>query len=225
MDQEQQIIHSWERNAPQWISLIAQQGIASRKAATNQAIIDAVTALQPSTVLDLGCGEGWLASVLARQGIQMTGTDVVPGLIRHAAEHAPGQFHVAGYADISSGRFRFPHPFDVIVSNFALLGKESVDALLLALLALLNPGGTLLIQTLHPWVRKGVSDYFSGWKKGSWDGLGADFTDPYEWYFRTLEDWHQLLSASGFASVTVQDIRHPQEGTQLSVIFSCREKL
>ncbi len=224
MPGEEKIIQSWKKNAGSWISLIGRNGIPSREVATNAAILNAVTALQPQSVLDLGCGEGWLSAALAQQGITVTGTDVVPELINYAAQHIKGIFHVAGYDDISKGRFQFGKHFDTIVSNFALLGKESVDNILPCLPALLQPDGTLLIQTLHPWAYKGLGDYFTGWKQGSWDGLGDGFTEPYEWYFRTLEDWTGLLHQSGFGHVEHTDVRHPQNGNLLSVIFQCREK-
>ncbi len=181
-------------------------------------------ALQPGSVLDLGCGEGWLSAVLAEKGIAVTGTDVIPELIAHAAAHIQGSFHVTDYDAISNGSFRFQQPFDVIVSNFALLAKDSVDALLPALPQWLSPGGALIIQTLHPYTFQGTAEYVTGWKKGSWDGLGEGFTDPYDWYFRTLEDWLALLSHAGFGAVTVQDVRHPRQDNLLSVIFTCRIK-
>lgn len=224
MPGEEKIIQSWKKNAGSWIGLISRKGIASRELATNAAIMNAVTDLQPRTVLDLGCGEGWLSAVLAQQGFAVTGTDVVPELVDFAAQHIEGSFHVASYDDISSGRFQLGKRFDAIVSNFALLGKESVENILPCLPALLQPGGSLVIQTLHPWAHKGLGDYFTGWKQGSWDGLGEGFTEPYEWYFRTLEDWTGLLLQSGFGHVEHNDVIHPQNGNLLSVIFQCREK-
>ena len=35
-------------------------------------------------MLDIGCGEGWLARALEAEGIRVTGIDAVPGLIERA---------------------------------------------------------------------------------------------------------------------------------------------
>lgn len=221
MDKEKTIVDSWHVNAGAWIDIIKDNGIESRKLITNKAIIDAVMYSQPSTVLDIGCGEGWLAKELADCGASVTGIDVIPALIESAKAKSPGQFIVASYEDIANGQVQLPHRFDVIVINFALIGKESTESLIKVLPSLLNENGRLFIQTLHPYTRKEAGDYVSGWKTGGWNGLGDQFTQPYEWYFRTMEDWLQLLNESGFVNAKPFDVLHPYDNNMLSVIFEC----
>jgi len=221
MDREQHIIHSWNANAGNWIDIIGRNGIESRNLITNNAIIDAISKSNPSSVLDIGCGEGWLAKELFNKGIEVTGVDVVPALIDKAKQKLPGDFYVASYDDIASNHFTFSKLFDAIVINFALIGKESTENLLPALSRNLSGKGTLFIQTLHPYSRKTINDYTSGWKEGSWDGLGEQFTQPYQWYFRIMEDWLYLLHQSGFKNTTVTEIFHPKTNNPLSVIFTC----
>ena len=224
MNKEQEIIQSWQANAGNWIRIIETDGIQSRKIATNKAIIDIVSAHQPASVLDIGCGEGWLARELAQRNMTVTGVDAIPELIAKAKEKVKGDFVVASYKDIAEHTTSLKGPFDAIVINFALIGKESTEDLLKALPAYLSPGGHLFIQTLHPHSRKQMDDYESGWKPGSWDGLGDQFTQPYQWYFRTLEDWLQLLNISGFAKIYFTEPLNPQTRQQLSVIFVCTIK-
>jgi 2-polyprenyl-3-methyl-5-hydroxy-6-metoxy-1,4-benzoquinol methylase len=223
MNKENDILSSWHANASNWIDLIAQNGIESRKLATNQAIVDAVLAAKPATVLDIGCGEGWLAAVLSGNNIMVTGVDAIPALIENARQKIPGHFVVASYGEIASGTAAIKGPFDAIVINFALIGKESTEKLLAALPAYLSPQGSLFIQTLHPHHRKSLNDYTSGWKNGSWDGLGPQFTQSYEWYFRTMDDWLELLKNSGFLNVVVEEILHPGTCQPLSVIFKAQQ--
>jgi 2-polyprenyl-3-methyl-5-hydroxy-6-metoxy-1,4-benzoquinol methylase len=220
-DKEKAIIDSWHINSTAWIDIIKDNGIESRKLITNKAIIDAVMQVQPKTILDIGCGEGWLAKELADRGASVTGIDVIPALIESAKAKTAGEFIVASYEDIANDKVQFSHRFDVIVINFALIGKESTELLVKALPSLLNKNGCLFIQTLHPFTRKESGDYISGWKTGSWTGLGDQFTQPYEWYFRTMEDWFELLEQSGFTKTMATDIRHPFNNNLLSVIFSC----
>jgi len=224
MNKEQEIIESWQANAGNWIKIIETEGIQSRKIATNKAIVDMVSAYQPASVLDIGCGEGWLAKELADRGINVSGADIIPALIEKAKEKVKGNFVVASYEEIAEHSTSLQGKFDAIVINFALIGKESTEILLKALPAYLSPGGRLFIQTLHPHSRKPMEDYESGWKTGSWDGLGEQFTQPYQWYFRTLEDWLQLLNISGFEKIHFTEPLHPQTRQPLSVIFACKTK-
>ena len=221
MDREQNIIQSWHANADKWIRLIDSNGIESRKLVTNKAILDAILSKKPSSVLDIGCGEGWLVKELHDHGIAVGGMDVIPGLIKKAKEKVAGEFHVASYEDVASNNITFSNPFDAIVINFALLGKESTENLLSSLPRYLPEKGKLFIQTLHPYDRKQLNDYSTGWKQGSWDGLGDHFTDAYAWYFRTLEDWLLLLDRSGFSKVLMTETIHPHTGQLVSIIFEC----
>ncbi len=221
MNNEQKIIDSWHANAGNWIDIIDNNGIESRRLVTNKAIVDAVCKSKPSSVLDVGCGEGWLLKELNEKGIAVTGVDVIPELVEKAKSKVDGNFFVASYEDICLNKISFPKLFDTIVINFALIGKESTENLLSYLPDLLISSGKLFIQTLHPGSRKSINDYKSGWKEGSWDGLGEQFSMPYQWYFRTMEDWLFLLKKSGFTKIDSTEIKHPQSGKPLSVIFEC----
>ncbi len=220
MNNEQKIIDSWFANAANWINIIDTNGIESRKLATNNAIVEIVCQHQPATVLDIGCGEGWLAKELADRGMHVTGIDAIPVLIERAKEKVSANFFVATYEDIYQNKFSFNNLFNAVVINFALIGKESTELLLSSLPKHLSATGKLFIQTLHPYSRKLLNDYESGWKEGSWDGLGDQFTMPYHWYFRTMEDWMKLLNTSGFDKVEVSEVFHPVSGKPLSVIFT-----
>lgn len=221
MNKEQHILDSWKINAPHWIEVIEGNAIESRRLATNNAIITAVVNARPGTVLDIGCGEGWLAKELSTRGMQVTGVDAISELIEKARQKCPGNFITASYQEIAGNHILGESKFDAIVINFALISKESTEELLMALPSLLNTNGNLFIQTLHPHNRKAIEDYKTGWKAGSWDGLGDKFTEPYDWYFRTTEDWLLLLEKSGFQQLKTTDVLHPQSGALLSIIFEC----
>jgi len=152
--------------------------------------------------------------------------DIIPEFVAEAKAKVKGNFFVASYEDIYGYtlKMRLSKLFDAVVINFALIGKESAENLLASLPQYLLPAGKLFIQTLHPHSRKEMNDYLTGWKEGSWDGLGDQFTRPYEWYFRTVEDWLQLINKSGFGKIKITDTIHPQSEQLASVIFECNVK-
>ncbi len=218
---DRQIVTSWHRNACPWTKAVQHQEIESRTLVTDQAIVQAATSLRPRRVLDVGCGEGWLARALAERGIEVVGVDVVPELIAEAQRCGGGRFQVCSYEDMAAGRLRADR-FDTIICNFSLLGKDSVEHLLPALPRYIQPRGQVLIQTLHPVMACGARPYCDGWRPGSWDGFGPEFTDPVPWYFRTVESWIRLLRDSGLDILACREPVHPRTGKPASILFVSR---
>jgi len=211
------IVTSWLKNAAPWTTAVRKNEIASRALVTNQAIIDAVLSRAPRTILDIGCGEGWLSRALAANGIRAIGVDVVPALIERANEAGGGEFRVASYEEIAAGKLNVR--VDVAVANFSLIGKESVEGVLRRAPALINPGGSLVIQTLHPVVATGDEPYIDGWRQGSWTGFSKDFSDPAPWYFRTIESWVKLITGVAFDLVELREPLHPETNEPASLIL------
>ncbi|OKH36196.1 hypothetical protein NIES2119_17970 [[Phormidium ambiguum] IAM M-71] len=115
---DRKIIDSWHKNARPWTIAVRQGHILSRKLVTDRAIVDAVVELCPKNVLDLGCGEGWLARALSAKEIEVLGVDVVPELIEQARSALGGRFELLSYEEIAAGKLN--QRFDAVVSNFAL---------------------------------------------------------------------------------------------------------
>ena len=218
---DEKIRASWHSNAQPWTTAVREQQIVSRRLVTDHAIIEAVLGFAPTSVLDIGCGEGWLTRALAREGIAATGLDAVAELIEQAVQADPNQagaeYHVMSYEQIAAGAWQ--QTADAVVCNFALLGKESVEGLFAAMHGLLQPGGRLLVQTLHPRVACGDQPYQDGWREGSWAGFSPDFRDPAPWYFRTMENWHRLFVQHGLRLIEQREPLHPKTGRPASVIF------
>ena len=218
---EAQIIRSWTANAGPWARAIQSGGVASRRLVTDRAVVDAVLGVDPGRVLDLGCGEGWLARALDRAGIKVTGVDAVPELVAEAVRLGGGEFQLQDYGAIADRQWRCG-PFDAAVCNFSLLGRESVESLLGAVGSYLQEAGHLIVQTLHPLAACGDVPYRDGWRAGSWLGFGAEFGDPAPWYFRTLESWVSLLRRAGMDILECREPTAPGAIAPASVIFVCR---
>jgi 2-polyprenyl-3-methyl-5-hydroxy-6-metoxy-1,4-benzoquinol methylase len=211
------IVDAWHLNAAPWTHAVRAQRIESRRLVTDQAMVDAVLSRVPRTVLDIGCGEGWLARALDAAGVAVTGIDAVPALIDQARLAGGGDFRVMAYEEVAAGALEIA--VDVAACNFALLGRESVDGLLAAVGRLLVPGGSFIVQTLHPLASCGELPYQDGWREGSWAGFDAGFRDPAPWYFRTLESWIRLFGDHGWQLLELREPLHPHTRKPASVIF------
>ena len=215
---DKKIIASWHTNADLWAKAVQNEEVESRKLLTDQACVNAVSDLTPQRVFDVGCGEDWLARALSKPGIEVFGVDVVPELIEKAQRLGGGQFQVCSYEALANDHLQVD-PFDTVICNFSLIGKEAVENLLTALPQYLNPQGSLVIPTLHPLTSCGDQPYCDGWRLGSWDGFGPEFTDPAPWYFRTIEFWVRLLRESHFEVRECREPAHPKTHKPASIIF------
>lgn len=213
-----QITHSWEVNAPAWTEAVRQGKIPSRQQTTNAAIVDAILEYRPRRVLDLGCGEGWLARALARHGIDVVGIDACSSLIQQARASGGGSFYIYSYSEFADVPDRVGTGYDGVVCNFALF-EEDISPMLHALHTCLAPLGTLFIQTVHPWTARGEKLYRDEWRTETFADLGDGFIEPMPWYFRTLTSWIQVLQVNNYKIEALQEPLHPDTGEPLSLLL------
>ncbi len=217
------VLTAGQDNALPWAKAVRDATIPSRTLVTNRAILDAVCALRPVRVLDLGCGEGWLSWHLCRKGMDVVGVDAVASLIqlaRHAAtptDTSSPAFHVISYESLAAQLHG--EVFDCVVCNFSLLDDVGVRAALCAVPGLLRPDGRLLIQTLHPARGNEEAPQAEGWRWESWQGIGEGFRGKAPWYYRTQAGWESLFRDCGLQLLETQAPRHPQTGKPASILF------
>ena len=225
---DRKILDSWHANAGRWTAAVRSGAIASRRAGTDSAIVEAVARLrpghEPNHVLDLGCGEGWLARRLRDEaGCRVTGTDGSAELVRLAREADPGGcYRHADYAAIAAAPDLLGGPFDAVAANFALLDEDLAG--LLRALAVCAPTGALVIQTVHPWTACGDGPYADGWREESFAGFGGpggDAWSPMPWYFRTLGSWIGALRDGGWRVTDLREPLDPRTGRPLSLVLTC----
>lgn len=211
------IVDSWKKNVAPWVKAIQYKEIESRRLVTDQAIVETISSVPAKKALDIGCGEGWLVRELSALGISTTGIDAIEELVSKAKELGEGSFKVLEYEKISASTI--DETYDIAVCNFSLLGKESVEHIFDTIPSLLNDGGCLIIQTLHPNTSCGDLPYIDGWREGSWAGFSNEFSDPAPWYFRTIESWFKLFRTNGFMLNVVKEPINPQTGKVTSLIM------
>jgi 2-polyprenyl-3-methyl-5-hydroxy-6-metoxy-1,4-benzoquinol methylase len=217
------IVTSWIANAEAWTEAIRERRIPSRVAGTDRAIVDAVLQQPPGRVLDVGCGEGWLARAVAGHGYSVVGLDASAPLIDRARDLGGGEFRVLSYEALIREPQLAGGSYDTIVLNFALLSDDATP-LLAALASCLTPQGVVLIQTVHPWVASGDQPYTDGWRLETFDAFGGAFPAPMPWYFRTLETWFAQIASAELKLTFLAEPRHPDTGRPLSLVLTCNAR-
>ena len=107
------------------------------------------------TVIDVACGTGEHARLLAAAGFAVDGLDLDPAFVRIAGQkHRAGRFFTA---DMSS--FHLPHRYDAVLCLFSSIGYlqtlERVTRALRCFREHLAAGGIIVVE---PWFAPGVLD-------------------------------------------------------------------
>lgn len=218
---ESRLRDSWRDNAGAWTAAVREGRIESRRLGTDGALLETITPRGPGRVLDVGCGEGWLARALGPRGFDVVGIDGSEALIRSAERLGGGSFQVVGYEELMEDPGVVPGPFDAVVCNFSLL-SEHLAPVLRALAYRLSPAGELIVQTVHPFTAAGDEPYRDGWREETFSAFGDDFATPMPWYYRTVGSWFRELRAADLAVVECREPMDPRTGRPLSLIMAAR---
>lgn len=205
------IISSWEKNASEWIKVIQDNQIPSRKF-TNKAILKTVADLDCEKFADIGCGEGWLTREIGKMGFQAAGFDAIEDLIIEAKKKGTEDYHVFTFEDIIVSKSIPNAPFDAAIFNFCLYLEEGLQKLLENTLKSISHNGYIIIQTLHPFflIQSGLA-YKSQWLSDAWKGLPGNFEDGHSWYARTFENWMEILGTLKEVKVDFQEVLNDDE--------------
>jgi 2-polyprenyl-3-methyl-5-hydroxy-6-metoxy-1,4-benzoquinol methylase len=214
----------WEANAGYWVRVIRERRDRYRTELTDAAVLEAIGACAGRTVLDAGCGEGYLARELASRGAAVIGVDVTHGLVSAAtnppADHsAPASNAPVSYACASVDALPLGDAaVDLVVGNHLFSHLHDPAGAIREFGRVLRSGGRLVILTLHPCfyvehaetgARDGVpaSRYFAS--RGidqHFQVDGLESPSKITSWLRPLEYYSTTLRESGFV---LTDLREP----------------
>ena len=160
------------------------------------------------SVLDAGCGEGYLARVLAARGAHVTGIDLSPRLIALARQKTPGGEIDYRVADLSTRTSENTNRFDAVTSFLVLNDVEDFQGFAAALAALLKPGGRMVHAFNNPYaavIRKHVANYFDSGVRSPYVGLWEAGIKTYH-HHRTLEEYLDAFLINGMRLTKLADL-------------------
>jgi SAM-dependent methyltransferase len=163
------------------------------------------------SVLDAGCGQGYLARILATRGARVTGIDLSPRLVEMAgAADSDGQITYL-IADLCTPLPEHAESFDAIASYLVLNDVEDHRGFAQTLASVLKPGGRAVLALNNPYsyvIRKhlGAAYFASGSVHPcglARAGIGVSF------YHRTLGEYVDAFIDAGLQVTKILDVDHP----------------
>ena len=162
-------------------------------------------------VLDAGCGEGYLARILAARGARVTGVELSPRLVELAHTKPSARDIVYRVADLSEPCPDLAGRFDAVASYFVLNDVEEYRGFARTLARSLKPGGRAVLGFNNPYdyvLRKGLgSAYFS---TGAAHPCGlSNVGVPVSFYHRTLPQYLDAFLDAGLHLTKIVDVDNP----------------
>jgi 2-polyprenyl-3-methyl-5-hydroxy-6-metoxy-1,4-benzoquinol methylase len=216
-----QVRQLFDAKAATWPLKYAQDG---RLAGRLTRLVDAVTYHVPAggNVLDLGCGTGELASVLAAAGMRVTGCDISPEMLHRAAAADPAG--TVDWVQLNPGWQMLPFgsgAFDAVVASSVLEYVDHPAMVLRECARVISLGGVMLCTVPNPrhpvrwleWlIRPAASRRLSSGPAHRWLRL-----DRYLIYLRVSRQRHSATEWCAIAAQTgLLAVPHPSDSAERS---------
>ena len=214
----QDVRERWNENAENYAAKCAPHGDENKRVLLTPTILERLDSISGKTVLDAGCGEGYLCRLMAQRGASVIGLDYAENLLDIARQRTPAGLSI----DYRHGNFEdlalIPDTScDIVVSVAALQDVPDYQSAVQAVYRVLVSGGFFLLAILHPcfsadggWVRDEdgnkrywkIDHYFR--ETPSELQLGWQRSTVY--FHRTLTSYIRTIIAAGFI---IEDLFEP----------------
>lgn len=158
-------------------------------------VLDRIRPAQGRRILDVGCGDGVLATTLAAAGAQVTGLDASADMLATARRRADASGVALELVEGEAEHLSFADgSFDVVLSVATLCFSADPDRPVREMARVLRPGGRLVLGELGRWNTWAAMRRVQGW-------LGSSVWRAAR--FRTRRELRALVHHAGLEGVSV----------------------
>lgn len=138
----------WDRLAEAYDRLQGETGDPYRRLVVDPALFELLGEIDHRTLLDAGCGNGYVANILRQKGGKVTACDRSGALIAAARRRFPEmQFDEA---DLTKALPYADRSFEIILSHLVFQDLADLTKPLTEFRRLLKPAGRLVLSITHP---------------------------------------------------------------------------
>ena len=144
-------IQAWSAYSREMIEAIGDEGDAARRYILNPVLFALVGDIAGRTILDAGCGTGYLCRLFAKQGAQVTGVEPAASLFAYAVEREQTERLGIDYIQEDLSVLTLDHmAFDIVVANMVFMDIPDYQSAIQHCINVLKPGGHFIFSLLHP---------------------------------------------------------------------------
>jgi 2-polyprenyl-3-methyl-5-hydroxy-6-metoxy-1,4-benzoquinol methylase len=185
----------WVASAQAWIDSQGELGDASRREILDPALETILGDVAGITVLDVGCGDGRYARLLASRGALVTGIDPVPAFVDRAATLDPRGTYLCGMGEA----LPFENAsFDIVLSYLTIIDIPDYRRAIVEMCRVVKPEGRIVVATIS-----NIASPSAGWETDSAgrklyravDRYMQSFAMNLEWKGIRIVNYHRPLSA------------------------------
>ena len=216
----------------EWNSIAAEydmkivRGDFFRNEILDKALIRNIGEIKNKTLLDLGCGQGYLSKIITSEGTNIIGIDISENLIEIANKRykKEGTSFVVG--NIEEKLPFEDNTFDTTISNMVFMDIENPKKTIKEIVRVTKNGGTFIFSVLHPIftsgiIHKPIKDFLlhkppsfliSNYKKEKqmmWNILNT--TKKTTVYHRPIEFYIQLLLDQNISPLGIEELTLPEK--------------
>jgi len=217
----------WNRVADDWRIQVGDDGDGNRILNSDPVLWQFAGDVRGLTVLDAGCGTGYLSKKLCDHGARVTGIDFSERMIEIArAQHPDMDFRVDSCAEL---RTLDAEHFDLVIANYVLMDTPDLRGTMTAFHRILKTDGVAVLVCSHPCfpqahaaVSQNGEEINYSWRfpyfepRKCIDPPWEHFTSEFIWFHRPLSDYWKAFMAAGFAVVDFEEPRITEERYHLA---------
>ncbi len=211
----------WDAVAKEYADRCSKYGDINKDAVLIPVIMRMLGPVSGKTILDAGCGEGFLSRLLAEQGASVVAVDYSQEMLEIARQRTPKRLGIDyQHANIESLALFEDGAFDIVVSSCVIHDLPDYQSAIQEMHRVLVPTGVFILAMMHPcfssqgqWIRdsKGNKLY---WKvdgyfyEGGFEEAWLPRSDKKLIYFhRTLSSYFKTITGAGFS---VEEVVEPK---------------
>jgi 2-polyprenyl-3-methyl-5-hydroxy-6-metoxy-1,4-benzoquinol methylase len=223
---DKQISKAWDKVADQWVARYTEYGDVNRQYIIDPAIFRIIGSVKGLSILDAGCGSGYLCRILAKKGAKMSGVELSKRFVEIAEQkEREVSLGITYYSSTVCNLAMFEdETFDMVISNLVLMDLPDLDKAIKEFHRVLKKNGRLVFSIMHPcfssppvrgWMRKpedsNRKEDWIYWKVDRYFDRSMEIWRFYpDWpplhsFHRPLSDYVKTLIENGFAIVNFEE--------------------